>query len=194
MIRATTIADPLNTVLIRVLTHSAYDGRKFTESNWQIMGTVAQIMFEYRWEQNKELFLGDLGRGEYILDVADMGLDPGLCIAFMNDTEEICRLQDEEYEYNFHSDPDGECHCGKIAEIREHRHSLFHAIEDAVKERFDAWTRRRHLVALAVMADMLYTPAPLLDTGLPAPPEPTECESPVLPIASPAPVATDWTL
>lgn len=190
MIRATTIVDPLNTVLIRVLTHSAYDGRKFTEPNWQIMGTVAQIQFEWRWEKNKDLVLGDLGRGEYILDVADLGLDHGLCIAFMNDTREICRLQEEEDEYSLHSDPDGECHCAKIADIHEHRHSLFHAIEDAVKEHFDAWTRRRHLVALALDAGMLSTPAPLLDTGLPAPPEPAECQSPVLPIAGA--VAPDW--
>jgi hypothetical protein len=186
---ASTIPTPTPVVLIRVFTQK-YTGMASETPTWHILGTRAEVEFEYIWEEGKDLVLGYQGENAHILDVTDLGLDPHLCLAFADDTKMMIRLYTEEDDFNLHSDPHGRCHCGTIDAIRKRMKPLFAAIDDAVKERFDAWTRRRHLVALADSTGML-DPSSYFALNAMVP-EPVECESPKIPSRPVATTASEW--
>ena len=179
------------TVLIRVLTHD-YNGNKYHAPEWFLLGTQDAYEDQYRWDTGEDLALV-LGEqqdaGHYILDVADLGLDPKVCLQQMWDLEEIVRLHQEEDNFSLHTG-DGPCLCGDIARISQRRKSVTATITKAVCGRYDTWTRRSHLVALADSTGML-APSnyPALNEMVP---EPVECESPKIPSRPVATTACEW--
>jgi hypothetical protein len=127
-------------VLIRVFNHG------YSAPKWYILGTQSEYEFEYYWGYGKDLVLGEQSAGEHILDVTDLGLDPIHCLAYLEARDRMEALCEEEYMFNLHSDPNGKCFCGPIAEQRAISDAIGEVITSAVLERFDAWTRRRHFL------------------------------------------------
>lgn len=185
MSTAPTISVPAQVVLIRVMTHT-YEGYKRHAPEWCLLGTRDEFEYEYRWDTGKDLVLGEQGVGEYILGVTDLGLDPKLCLQYLEDTAEIIRLYQEEDDFNLHAD-NGPCLCGEIERLSQRRTPIGAAITKAVLSRYDAWTRRSHLVALADGTGMFAAQT------VPAEPEPAEPEPAVQ--TTPAPIyktASEW--
>jgi hypothetical protein len=160
-------------LFIRVLTYNLF-GQRNAEPNWQILDRYdvedLQRIRQPHWP------------GEYIVDVEDLGLETEYCLGYLDAAERMSQLKEEEWEY-------GECHLKEIAECRAIMNTKRYVIEAAVKERFDAWTRRKHLVALGVdmgLPSFNWTPVPCDDSAAPAAPAaPTEPAAP--PASAPAP-------
>lgn len=95
-------------------------------------------MIEYGFNGHapRKHIVGDLGNGEYILDVKELGLDLHLCLDYVDDTEMIYHLLEVEKRYSYKFRHDETCNCVKIAKIREHREPFFQTIDIAVKRRF----------------------------------------------------------
>jgi hypothetical protein len=147
-----TIPAPPRIVLIRIKTHAS--GNKFAEPYWHIIGDLHHYEFVQRWQYGQEVKLGDHDDGSYLLDVTDLGLDPSACMAYYDAEERRGELETEEDMYNLHSDPEGRCLCDQIAEQQAILDTHEPVITAAVLERYDAWTRRRHLIALVADSGM----------------------------------------
>ena len=159
------------------------------------MGYLVHYEFKQRWLYNRGVALGQQDDGSFLLNVTDLGLDPETCLAYYDAEERREQLDTEEERYNLH-DGDGPCLCGQIAVQMKILRDLKPAIEEAVFDRFDAWTRRRHLVVMGVALGFpdFDRPAWLKRLGLaPEPVAEPEPEAPVTATA-PYPVAADWTL
>jgi hypothetical protein len=198
LLPAATIPTPPRVVLIRVSTHSVR-GDKHAEPFWHILGDLRHYEITQRFMYLTDVALGKQTDGSYLLNVADLGLDPDECMAYYDAEERYSDLCLEEDRFDLHSDPDGECLCGQIAEAKAITDKYDPKITAAVLEHFDAWTRRRHLVALGVALGFpdFDRPAWLERLGLAGPSEPEveAQETPAVPEATaPYPVATDWTI
>ena len=157
------------------------------------MGDLRHYECMERWRNGRAVTLGDQDDGSWLLDVTDLGLDPAICRAYNDAEERRDELENEEYMYNMHSDPDSECLCGEIAEQERILNKYAPVITAAVNERFDAWTRRRHLVALGVDMGLPSCNPGLYDSWVPAPAE--EPETPTVapaPVQEPYPTLSDW--
>jgi hypothetical protein len=183
---APTIPVAPRVVLMRVTTHN-WNGEKHTTPFWHILGYQDRYESNRRWFNMEDVTLGDMGDGDHILDVGTLGLDPTECIAYLDAEESHTDLQTEEDRYDLHSDPDGKCLCPQIARERAIMDLYESKITEAVNARFDAWTRRRHLVALAESTGML-APSnyPNLQIALA---EPVVCDSPTVLAYK---TASDW--
>jgi hypothetical protein len=144
---APTIPTPPRIVVMRVTTHN-WNGEKHATPFWHILGYRDTYESNRRWFNQEDVTLGDMGDGDHILDVTTLGLDPTECMMYLDAEESHADLQTEEDRYDLHSDPDGKCLCAEIARERAIMDLYESKIDAAVKEHFDAWTRRRHLVAL----------------------------------------------
>ena len=154
-----TIPAPPRIVLIRIKTHAS--GNKFAEPYWHIVGDLQHYEWITRFQYAKYVTLGEQNDGSYLLDVTDLGLDPVACLAYYDAEERRGELETEEDMYNLHSDPEGRCLCDQIAAQQAILDTHEPVITAAVNERYDAWTRRRHLVALVADSGMsCCTPAP----------------------------------
>jgi len=142
-----TIPVPPRVVVMRVTTHS-WTGAKHETPLWHILGYRDHYELNRRWFYLEDMHLGCQENGDYILDVTTLGLDPAECMAYLDAEERYNDLCMEEDRYDLHSDPDGECLCGQINEQKAIMDLYDPKITAAVNEHFDAWTRRRHLVAL----------------------------------------------
>lgn len=196
---AATIATPPRVVLIRISTHD-YRGEKYDAPFWHILGDLRDYEVTRRWRHlfSPPLVLGKQDDGDYILDVTDLDLDADECLAYADAEQRRDELDDEEYRYNLHSDDSSQCLCGEIAEQQMIMDKYKSKITEAVCERFDAWTRRLHLVALGVALGFpdFDRPAWLERLGLLAPAEAepemkVELEAPAA--VAPA-VAADWAI
>ncbi len=192
-----TIPTPPRVVLIRVATHDSRGDRHYTPL-WHIVGELRDYEWNQRWLHfETEVTLGLQKDGSFLLDVTDLGLDPETCLTYHDAEERREQLDAEEERYNLHDD-DGPCLCGQIAVQMNILRDLKPAIEEAVFERFDAWTRRRHLVALGVALGFqdFDRPAWLERLGLlvAAEPEAEPVASASAATMAPSPVAADWTL
>lgn len=180
---AATIPAPQHVILIRIKTHAG--GNKFAEPYWHIVGDLRSYEFVQRWQYEREVTLGDQGDGTWLLDVLDLGLDPAICQAYY--AAEIRReeMETEEDMYNLHSDPDGQCLCGHIAEQQAILDTHEPVITAAVNERYDSWARRKHLVALGAAAGLPCCNPGMYDSWVPA----AEAEAVEEPAPAAAPVA-----
>jgi hypothetical protein len=199
LLPAGTIPAPPRVCIIRVTTHT-YRGEKYDTPLWHVHGDLRHYEVTHRWRHlfSAPLVLGKQDDGDYILDVTDLGLDADECLAYADAKERCVELQDEEYRYNLHSDSSSQCLCGEIAEQQAIMDKYESKITDAVNERFDAWTRRRHLVALGVALGFPDFDRPAWLERLGLVPEP-EVEAPAAAGAAavdpaPYPVAADWTI
>ena len=181
-----TIPVPPRVVVMRVTTHS-WTGMKHEMPFWHILGYLDCYESNRRWFNQEDVTLGDQGNADHILDVTTLGLDPAECMAYLDAEERYGDLQTEEDRYDLHSDADGECLCGQIAEQKAIMDLYESKITEAVIARFDAWTRRRHLVALADSTGML-APSnyPNLQIALA---EPVVCDSPKILVRK---TAAEW--
>jgi hypothetical protein len=176
---APTIPVPPRIVVMSVKTHS-WKGEKLEAPFWHILGYRDINESNRRWFNQEDVTLGDTGDGTHILDVTALGLDPTECMMYLDAEERYSDLCIEEDRYDLHSDPDGDCLCAQIAEQKAIIDRYDSKIDAAVKEHFDAWTRRRHLVALGSALGMPSFDMPAwsarLDAlvGEPSPPAPTE--------------------
>jgi hypothetical protein len=141
------------TILIRVFTHTLH-GEKYDEPKWYILGDLEDHLAElwrhnYYNNDNSEFEFGLQKDGGFILDVRTLGLDVDLVLECTKAMERRDALEDEEYRWDLHSD-DGPCLCGQIHQQLLVIKRISPVIQEAVNEQFDAWTRRRHLVALGV--------------------------------------------
>jgi len=191
-----TIPTPPRVVLIRVSTHDSR-GDRYEAPRWHIVGDLHSYEWNQRWFHfETDVTLGQQDDGSFLLDVTDLGLDPETCLAYHDAEERRQQLDEEEERYNLHDD-DGPCLCGQIAVQMNILRDLKPAIEEAVFTRFDAWTRRRHLVALGVALGFtdFDRPAWLERLRLAGPPEPQEeaQEAPAVAVTEPYPVAAEWT-
>jgi hypothetical protein len=191
---------PTRICLIHVITHYG-TGEKYDSPAWHVLGDLRHYEITRRF--SPPLVLGKQADGHYILDVTDLGLDADECLAYADAQERCGELEDEEYRFNLHSDDSSHCLCGEIAEQQAIMDKYRSKINMAVCEHFDAWTRRRHLVALGVALGFpdFDRPAWLERLGL-TPVAEAEAEAePEAPAAAgaaattaPYPVAADWTL
>lgn len=147
-----TIPAPPRITLIRVVLPGRDNYR--TEPFWHIIGDLSAYEFVQRWQYGRTVTLGDQDDGTWLLDVTDLGLDPAICQAYYAAETRRGEMETEENMYNLHSDPDGQCLCGHIAEQQTILDLHEPVITAAVNERFDAWTRRRHLIALVADSGM----------------------------------------
>jgi hypothetical protein len=199
LLPAATIPVPPRTVVMSVKTHS-WKGEKLEAPFWHILGYRDHYEYNRRWFNQADVVLGDQNDGIHILDVTTLGLDPTECMAYLDAEERYSDLCIEEDRYNLHSDPDGKCLCGQIADQKAIMELYESKIDAAVLEHFDAWTRRRHLVALGVALGFTDFDRPAWLARLGLAPEP-ETEAPTAAGAAftatvPAvePVAVDWTI
>ena len=198
---AATIPAPPAVTLIRVIRPGTL-GNYFTEPYWHIVGDLRHYEFLERWRNGRALTLGDQDDGSWLLDVTDLGLNPADCKAYADAEEERGYLENQEDMYNMHSDPDCQCLCGEIAEQQRIMDKYESQITAAVNERFDAWTRRRHLVALGVAMGLPSCNPGMYDSWVPAPTEAEESAPaagaasvptvPAEPYPTWADVAADW--
>jgi hypothetical protein len=194
---AATIPAPPAITLIRVVPPRTC-GNYGVAPYWYIVGDLRDYAFTHCWQYGTEVKLGDQGDGTLLLDVTDLGLSRDICIAYHDAQERRGELETEEDMYNLHSDPDGECLCGKIAEQQAIMDKCEPVISAAVNERFDAWTRRRHLVALGVDSGLPSCNPGMYDSWLPAAAAAAQTEEPAVdsaaldPYPTWASVAADW--
>jgi hypothetical protein len=188
---AGTIPVPARVVLMRVTTHN-WNGVKHATPFWHILGYRDHIDFNRRWFNQEDVTLGDQGDGDHILDVTTLGLDPTECMAYLDAEERHDDLQTEEDRYDLHSDPDGKCLCAQIAEQKAIMDLYESKITAAVNERFDAWTRRRHLVALGSALGMSAFDMPAWSVKLDALIGETTTEPAVAPVVVDASPASYW--
>ena len=139
---------PEDIMLIRISIHNIW-GEKYYEPSWQILGDLQSYEYE-RWRRvlreerlDTPFVLGKQDNGDYILDVADLGLNPADCIDYAEAKEHRDRLQNDEYIYDLHADSSCQCLCGEIAAEKAIMDKYEPKITAAVHNRFDAWTRRR---------------------------------------------------
>lgn len=171
---APTIPTPQRVTLIRVVLPGR--GNYHTEPSWYIVGDYHDYAFKQQWYAGREITLGDQGDGSWLLDATDLGLDPAICWAYAAAEEERGYLENQEDMYDLHSDPDGKCLCGEIAEQKAILDAHEPAITAAVNERFDTWTRRRHLVALGVATGQSCCNPGMYDGWMSAPTEEAAAE------------------
>jgi hypothetical protein len=194
---AATIPTPPRVVLIRISTHD-YRGEKYNAPLWHVLGDLRHYEVTRRWRHlfSPPLILGKQADGDFILDVTDLGLNADECLAYADAQERCGELEDEEFRFSLHADDSSQCLCGEIAEQLRIMDKYRSKIGAAVCERFDAWTRRLHLVALGVALGFpdFDRPAWLERLGLLAPAEAEPEEK--TPAAAPEPVAPavagDW--
>jgi len=193
---APTIPVPPRVVVMKVTTHS-WQGVKLETPFWHILGYRDIYESNRRWFNMEDVVLGDIGDGIHILDVTTLALDPTDCMAYLDADERYNDLCLEEDRYDLHSDPDGKCLCPQIAKQKAIMDLYESKIDTAVKEHFDAWTRRRHLVALGSSLGMpsFDMPAWSACLGLQVSAEPQEVAEvvPTVAVTEPYPVAAEWT-
>ena len=95
---------PPRVVLIRVNTHD-WRGDRYDMHVWHIVGDLVYYEFDQGWLHfETKVTLGLQKDGSFLVDVADLGLDPKDCLAYA-DAEERCeQLKIEEDMYNLITD------------------------------------------------------------------------------------------
>lgn len=145
--------------------------------HWYIVGDLYHYEFTQRFQHGCTVNFGAQDDGSWLLDVTDLGLDPAVCLAYADAEERRFELETEEDRFDLHSDPDGKCLCAQIAEQEAILDAHKPVITAAVNERFDAWTRRRHLVALGVETGLPCCNPGMYGSWTPAPTEEAEAHA-----------------